>query len=356
LGGLLVLGAVPRLLRSGRAVHGLWIAVGLVLLAISRPFESAVFIFACAPILWPFLPAVRRLGWRPLWPGALVLLAGLCFAGYYNYRVTGSPLRLGYQINMERYGMAVFPWQSSVPQAQPAAAHVRKFYDSQRDIHTGAFSTATGVIASKIIAFGRFWAFFLGPLLTLPFIVGLLEVRWPWRIAFLLFIAGLGLNGWFFPHYFAPALGILLVLLLDGLRRIASGTAWSRRFAWAIPSSLCLVAVFRLAAGPLHAPPLREAFELGWYVPPPSIWDRAGVQRALEQHPGKHLVLVRYDEDVSIHTEWVYNRASIDAARVVWAHDLDAESNRRLLSYYPDRVVWRLHVTAQGARLQSPGS
>jgi hypothetical protein len=40
--------------------------------------------------------------------------------------------------------------------------------------------------------------------------------------------------------------------------------------------------------------------------------------------------------------EWVHNDADIDRARIVWANDLGAEENQKLLRYYPDRKAWLL--------------
>src|SRR5437588_12278708 len=56
--------------------------------------------------------------------------------------------------------------------------------------------------------------------------------------------------------------------------------------------------------------------------------------------PGKHLILVRYGEDHNIHDEWGYNGAEIDSAKVLWARELDAEQNAKLLAYFKDRHVW----------------
>jgi hypothetical protein len=52
------------------------------------------------------------------------------------------------------------------------------------------------------------------------------------------------------------------------------------------------------------------------------------------------VVLVRYAPDHSVHEEWVFNAADIDASKVVWARDLPGDVNDQLFRYYPDRTIW----------------
>jgi hypothetical protein len=67
---------------------------------------------------------------------------------------------------------------------------------------------------------------------------------------------------------------------------------------------------------------------------------RAVIAKKLSQTPGKHLILVRYEEDHNVHDEWVYNGAEIDTAKVLWARELDAEQNAKLFAYFKDRNIW----------------
>ncbi len=60
--------------------------------------------------------------------------------------------------------------------------------------------------------------------------------------------------------------------------------------------------------------------------------------------PGKHLIIVRYGPEHNVNFDWVYNDADIDGSKVVWARDMGAEQNAKLLAYYRDRQVWRLTV------------
>ncbi len=55
------------------------------------------------------------------------------------------------------------------------------------------------------------------------------------------------------------------------------------------------------------------------------------------------------------HFEWVYNRADIDTAKVIWARDLVPAQNRELVHYFKDRKIWSLdldRLIKPGARLE----
>ena len=93
---------------------------------------------------------------------------------------------------------------------------------------------------------------------------------------------------------------------------------------------------------------------------PSSFWEwthwpyrdaRAALATRLEQLPGQHVIFVRYREGDTEHREWVYNLADIDAAPVIWAHDLGPEENKRLMQYYAGRSFW-LFEPYQPMRLQ----
>lgn len=50
--------------------------------------------------------------------------------------------------------------------------------------------------------------------------------------------------------------------------------------------------------------------------------------------------------------EWVYNRADIDAAKVIWARDMGKDRNEELLAYFKDRRIWLLEADAPTRRLE----
>jgi hypothetical protein len=143
----------------------------------------------------------------------------------------------------------------------------------------------------------------------------------------------------YYPHYAAPATAAIMIVLVQSFRHLRlyrlSTMPVGRFLSRAIP-----VTAFMLLLGsegarlwrqetPEQTQPVnarRDKLEAGLRV------------RSLH----RNVIIVRYTGNQSPHEEWVYNRADIDAAEVVWAHDMGAQENRKLLEYFKDRSVWLL--------------
>jgi hypothetical protein len=78
---------------------------------------------------------------------------------------------------------------------------------------------------------------------------------------------------------------------------------------------------------------------------------RRKIMTQLEGTSGRHLVLVRYAPEHVLHNEWVYNRADIDASKIVWAREMNASEDKALLDYYRERRVWLLEADLQPPKL-----
>ncbi len=78
---------------------------------------------------------------------------------------------------------------------------------------------------------------------------------------------------------------------------------------------------------------------------------RAQLLEQLSRAGGRHLVIVRYGQRHSVHDEWVYNAADIDAATVVWARAMDAVQDQQLIGYFHDRRIWLLEPDESTAHL-----
>jgi hypothetical protein len=362
LGGALLLGALPRIKKHARARDAILMALGLALLANSRPYEGLLLSIPVAGsmILWLFrTPFTRRIFASVLLPIILLLAAFTVATGHYYARVTGSPFRMTYQVNRETYATApYFLWQT--PRSEPLYNHrvMRDFYrweltqfEENRTL-AGALRRSRNKLAS-------YWQFYLGPALSLP----LLAFPWILRdrrmhfplVALGVFVAGLLPETWTFPHYFAPATALLYLVLLQcmrhlrlwGGRRSRQGTAAVRM----IVVVCCAMFLLRVLAAATHT-----AIEPAW---PRGNLDRAAIIQQLSRQPGYYLILVRYQPSYGVQHdvdhEWVYNAADIDAAKIVWARDMGDEQNQELLSYFRNRHVWMLNGDQPSPELEPYG-
>jgi hypothetical protein len=346
LGGALILGAWPRLRLRLRIRDSLLMALGLAILANSRPYEGLVCAIpvAVAMSFWIFgrnHPGLRPYATRVILPIVLALLVAAVATGYYYYRVTGSPFRMTYQVNRETYATApYFIWQT--PRPEPAYHHavMRDFYrwelsEFQRN------RTFNGYLQRGADKLFTWWQFYLGPLLTVPLlafprVLRQKRMRLPIAICAAMF-AGFAVQTWSLAHYFSPASGALYILLVQCMRHLwhwRRGVLIGPALVRAIPVLACAIILLRVTASAIHV-----QIEPAW---PRGNLERAGILRQLQQLPGKHLVIVAYRLDHNRDSEWVYNGADIDDSKVVWARDMGKCGNRELLHYFRNHKVWSL--------------
>jgi hypothetical protein len=345
LGGALVLGAWPRLRAHLRIRDALLVVVGLAILANSRPFEGLVFAIpiAFAMLFWLLgknRPAFGRTLPRVIAPILLGLLVASVATGYYYYRVTGNPFRMTYQLNSDTYGGApFFIWQTPRPAMSLHHEVMEIFYRSE----LGEFKknrTFAGYAHFLVVKLFFWWQFYLGPLLTVPLfafggVVRQKKMRLPLLICAVM-IPALAVETWTMPHYFSPATGALYLLLVQGIRHLRH---WSpahrplgREIVRAIPTLACCMTFIRVAAVGAHVP-----IEAPW---PRGDLQRSAIVRHLKEQPGSQLVIVRYGPHHDPAREWVYNRADIDDAKLVWARDMGRDKNQELIEYFRGRNVW----------------
>ncbi|RJR41957.1 MAG: hypothetical protein C4567_08355 [Deltaproteobacteria bacterium] len=353
LGGALVFGALPRIIKNQKPRDALWLALGLAILANSRPFEGLAASIPALAVLGIWLLRTRRVTWRNRFrrvvlPSALVLTLAVSWMGLYNYRVTGDPLRLPYQAHEAAYAIVpLFLWQPL--KTEPPYNH-----EILRDFHRGSIGffqsqqSLKGWLDSSIYyKLKNFWLFYFG-LIFIPPMLLLAASPKSWRrpnVIFplavcLLMVAALLANPYFFPHYAAPITCLAILLQVESLRRM-------RRFSWrGRPMGRTFVNGFlpALLASTVIAFPIYDK---------PSKWilERARILRELEQSGEPHLVIVRYGRNHSLHHEWVYNRADLNNAKVIWAREMGAEADRELLDYFKDRRVWLLEADQRPPRL-----
>jgi len=289
---------------------------------------------------------------RLVLPAALLLAVAAAGTCYYYWRVTGNPLRMPYQEARDQYATArIFLWERpNVPPAYPYEA-MRAFYLDWELVKFLEAKTLAGLIHNSVGKVGAFWMFFLGPALTLPLLFGwrLFSDR---RVRPLLVIggvcvAGLSVNTWFYAHYAAPMTGLIYVLVLQGMRHMR---AWRPSLVRVVVLVCVGMAVLRACVQPLsfYMPP---DWPMTWYYTRPGNVQRARVLRELERMPGPQLAIVHYRAGHNFFEEWVYNAASIDQAKVVWAHEMDPARDEELVRYFRGRQAWVVDADARPATI-----
>jgi hypothetical protein len=141
---------------------------------------------------------------------------------------------------------------------------------------------------------------------------------------------------------------VLMVLLLQGMRHL--WVSRGGRYVVGVVVLACVGGFVQQVVSP-QVP-----------YPYPGNLERARILRQLEGTAGQHLVMVHYRADHDVLQEWVYNRADIDGAKVVWAREMTPAEDRELKDYFRDRKIWvvdadeaepRLTAAPPAVRLQS---
>jgi hypothetical protein len=349
IGGALVLGALPRLIRRLRAKDSIWMALGLAILANSRPYEGLLLGMGVITVL--FLAMARRsiLSWR-LVVSRVVLPLAVCMAltiaamGYYNSRTTGRALVMPYKAYLAQYWAAPpFLWQdlnSHPPAYRYKVMEVTAV--SEEIVPYMRSHTLPGFLETCISKILIVDSFFLGPVLTLPLIM------FPWilrdrRMRPLLWISVVMLVGfmgetWFFPHYAAPATGLIYIVLLQCMRHLRVWTLRHRE------SGLMMVRLIPVVCLIMLGLRMNTNFssKWTWFGAWPGNIPRAQIMKRLQEMPGRQLVFVRYSPLHRVDEEWVYNNADIEGSKAIWARDEDVQLNQELLRRYSDRTAWLL--------------
>ncbi|MEN1681253.1 MAG: hypothetical protein AAGJ46_16820 [Planctomycetota bacterium] len=328
------------------------LGVAAVALAVTRPFEGVLLLAGSSLVVGVSWLRGEGTPWgkiatRVLPPLGVIGAFGIAGLLAYNHAVTGEMLRMPYQVHESEYGATpLFLWQTPdtghtyrhQPLARYHLAASMWWYDHQQSL--------SDLVTMKAWLTKCSLEFFLATPVALALLAtGWVrrQTLWPWLgVGLVVWAVSCGAV-WMFPHYLAPAAPLLLLALVAGLRslrtierRLPSG----RR--WITPSLLVLHAVvFAFAA-------------IDYAKRPRSSWAhaRAAFAQKLQQTPGDDLVFVHYADDHNVHDEWVYNRADIDNAPIVWAREISESADDRLRNYFADRNAWTVYADEQPIRIE----
>jgi hypothetical protein len=344
-GGALLFGALRRILRQPRKRHAMVMGLGLAVLANSRPYEGLIVSVLAVIVLLAWMvmngPISAVLTRNIFVPILIVMTLTGTAMGFYNFSVTGNVFRMPYQVHQEKYGPAP-PFLSQPP--RPNLLHhnavVDRFQKLQLEGYTAQHSIS-GFLKKKKKDFQRLWDFYFGTVFIIP-LLAMSPIMVPWvsrnRWAFFavftcsVLVVGFLLTTWLEKHYAAPIAGLTLFFVLQAMRLWRWRDRIVGRFVLWFVVLFCVYSYVRSFSGTF------DVNSSAWHQ------DRARIIKQLEKNGGRHLLIVRYGPRHSVHNEWVYNKADINSAKVVLAHDIDRAQNRKLVEYFDDRQVWLLEV------------
>ncbi|HEY7333730.1 MAG TPA: hypothetical protein VH639_02525 [Bryobacteraceae bacterium] len=357
-GGALVFGAFPRFAKTGRARDAAIMVAGWSAVWLIRPAESLPIAAAIGLELWRRFGSARGKKLLGLAPAGIVVLATAGITLLHNWRVTGSPLLLPYQLEQREQGVPQgFLGMRIVPPPHFRFSDIREMYDMQLGMRESLASWPDFLRETRN-RLSEIWRFFVNYHFSLPIAIAL-WISWckpPYRRLAILCAAGFALSSlypFFFTRYFAPYLGVFVLFVVVGLRALSG---WAPR-GRALGALLAITLASFAACKSLRD--VERWLEQGrrpYQQPTP----RHAVERQLDAIPGRHLVLVHYGPHHSFYQEWIYNGADIDGSKIVWARDLGPEKNRDLLRYFASRSIWYVNaddsapVRAAPAQLAQP--
>ena len=339
IGGALVIGALPRIIHFRRPRDSVILAVGVSILANSRPFEGLIF---CLPVCVFLAVSLQRAALSPrqavgrvLLPAAGVLLLCGSFMTYYNWRGTGHPFLFPYTVNDATYmSTPSFVWQKLKPPRHYLNPQFESFYngwsrttwrESRVDstihgVHLLARDArllasyflwpglCVAVLAAPWILFDRRTHFLL--LQTVVSFLGFLLITWPMR-----------------SHYAAALTATVFGLVTQGMRHLRRWRYRDRAVGMGL-SAVVLTGIFLCG------------LNVYWFRVASWADARARGVAELESISGEHLVIVRYSPQHDPNAEWVYDSADIDHSKIVWAREIPDVSLQPLLNYFQNRKVW----------------
>jgi len=255
--GALVLGAVARILRArqtgeARVKDGILLALGLVLLANSRPLEGLLF---SLPLLGYLVVRIvrcdaslrRKLLSRIALPAGLLLLAGALWMLHYDSRTVGNPWKMPYMVNHAEYHLTN-PFLGQVRNPIPAYRHdsMRRFYvihELPDYLDSQSFWGVRQIVARNAAIV---YVFFFCPVGLLMLAGWLRMMRSPAQsmIAVSAVAAVVpSLVGLWPPHghYAAPATGAFILVGLMGLRRLRTTKVRGARIGRALSMAVVII-------------------------------------------------------------------------------------------------------------------
>lgn len=351
LGAMLVIGALPRILARPTWALGGVAGLGAAILMTTRSYEGMLL---CVPVAVLLLARLVRPSWtggrwlllKTALPATALVGAGGALLLAYNVATTGNALLAPYTVNRATYATApAFLTSPPMQSQQRGPAYFRDFYEAEGRDYQRRYSLARllASVAGKVF---HNWNFYIGPIFSLALLAGLWAVRREGFIVAALgfFALGYALVTWNFPHYTAPLLPVLLIVLMRGFMFLRGWQPWGQPAGLFLTRAMPLAALATLllpaSAVVTGTPKLNPNFnaQACCAIGQPGL--RSQLAKRLRAEPGLDLVLVRDGPHTPLHYEMVYNEPDIDRAAIVFARSLGPPRDQALLAHFANRRVW----------------
>ncbi|WP_145230051.1 hypothetical protein [Gimesia algae] len=352
LGAALLFGALRRLMIFPEARMTFTLGLGLFFLAITRPFEGLLTAVFSMIIFFAWIVTQRQFSKRVIFHSVILPLSmiSICIGGalaFYNWRVTESLTRFPYQVHEETYSPTpLFIW-SAPREVKNDLPHIESFhsgwslneYQKHQDPRGYFFS-----VFKKSLKF-------LIQMLYFPLCTLLLTLPWglknPWtQIALSILLSVILIHlfcmTFFQIFYLAPVIPLVFYVLIQGARHWRAAH-WKNHSQGTVFLFGLIILYFTILI-----PQMINYVPSGYQL----ALSRARLIDQLKQMPEKDLVFVKYSADHDTLFDWVYNRADIENAEVVWANILTNEENQKLIEHFADHQVWWIDVDSKQIKLR----
>jgi hypothetical protein len=333
-GGALVIGAWVRITRGKQWRYAWHFGIGAVILVLARPFEGSLLLVVA---LIGLAVANRELRvWLPI---VIIGAIGAFWLAYYNYRVTGHPLRLPYRQYYVQYETAPPFW--FIPTSTPSEGF-RPFDLESRTLYTYGRARSWRLLLDRPVAWFILLSGYYGNVIWLLPLTAFAPLLWrSRRIRFAVILtmaigAASFLEVWWYPHYGAPFTAALLILAAQSMRYLRHWKYHGREVGRSLVSLMVVAVLVLMVASQARAIATHRTAD---QTQGKNTLKETAEKQLLAMHPGRHVIFVRYTGP-SPYLEWVYNPADIDAAPVIWAQDRGPDDNERLRRYYAGRSFW----------------
>lgn len=388
-GGAIFFGGFRRLFDKLSVGSTVLMTLGGVIIVNSRPFEGTIsmlppLMFLLVWLLRDKSNQLSRKFSQVVLPGIIVAAIGLSAMFYQYYRVTGNPFKLPYSVHhAQYYPTPLFIFQPVNKSATKGNARIRRMYEAYTSppilenllkiegLPDSLYLSPVYGIIYLIIAIP---VFFFSPFLTILLFCSLplLIRRSKWllliTVTILFTFACMCLGIWWDQYHYAASLtSCFFLLLVEGLRQFyaPSKKGKERRMIFGTLIFLVVGSFLFLQFYSYQQPYMEEDYSadkallferlsagepVEIKVPTRATFFKADLEEMVEKLPDRYIALVNYNPNYSFHDEIVFNKADIENAKLIWAHDLGSTKNKPMLRFYNNRKI--LMISVEGTKIK----